>query len=213
MSRPIVIVGAGGHGREIAEIVLEAHRGAKGPPLFGIIDDFVTRLTGGPEGVEILGTLEWLAAHAEEVDVVVGLGDNRIRRNTVERCRQYGARFGRAISPCAHLSSSASIGVGAMVFPGAVISLNTRLGEHVIVGTNAGVSHDCSVGDFGFLCPGARITGAVSLAEGVMLGANSCVIPGKKVGAWTTVGAGGVVNRDLPEGVVAVGVPARPLQK
>ncbi len=53
----------------------------------------------------------------------------------------------------------------------------------------------------------------MSLAEGVMLGANSCVIPGKKVGAWTTVGAGGVVNRDLPEGVVAVGVPARPLQK
>lgn len=96
-----------------------------------------------------------------------------------------------------------------MVFPGAVVSLNTHLGDHVILGTHAGVSHDCSVGDFGFLCPGARITGNVTLGEGVMLGTNSCVIPGKKVGAWTTVGAGGVVNKDLPEGVTAVGVPAR----
>lgn len=209
MSRPIVIVGAGGHGREVAEIVLQARELAGGPPLVGFLDEAASSLVGGPEGFEVLGTLSWLASRAREVDLIVAIGDNRARKAVVERCLQYGARFAGAVSPHAHLSPSASIGAGAMVFPGAVVSLNTHLGDHVILGTHAGVSHDCSVGDFGFLCPGARITGNVTLGEGVMLGTNSCVIPGKKVGAWTTVGAGGVVNKDLPEGVTAVGVPAR----
>lgn len=213
MAKPIVIVGAGGHGREVAEIVIHAHRLGSGPPLVGFLDQAATDLRGGPGGVEILGDMSWLVPRTEEVEVVIAIGDNRIRKRVVGECLALGVGFARALSPLAHFSPGSSLGVGAMVFPGVVVSLNTRIGDHVILGTHCGVSHDSVVGDFGFLCPGARITGGVTLGEGVMLGANSCVIPGKTVGDWTVVGAGGVVNRDLPDGVTAVGVPARRLPR
>ena len=209
-SKPIVLIGAGGHAREVAEIIAHSRRELGTPGLKGFLDQ--SRGLHGREldGFPVLGDLDWLREHTEEVDVIVTIGDNTVRKRVVEEARALGATFVNAISPLAHLSQRCQIGVGVMVFPGVVVSTNTVIGNHVILGTHSGMSHDSVVGDYGFLCPGARITGGVTLGEGVMMGTNSSVIPCRSVGSWSIVGAGGAVVHDLPNGVTAVGVPAVP---
>jgi acetyltransferase-like isoleucine patch superfamily enzyme len=79
------------------------------------------------------------------------------------------------------------------------------------VNTGATIDHDCIIGDYAHLAPGVHRAGSVQVGEGAFLGIGSVVIPGVKIGRWSTLGAGGVATRDLADGVVAVGVPARAL--
>lgn len=208
--KPIVLIGAGGHAREVAEIIAHSQRERGTPGLRGFLDQSSELHGRDLDGFPVLGDINWLREHADEVGVIVTIGNNVVRKRVAEEARTLGASFANAISPLAHLSQRCQMGEGVMVFPGVVVSTNTVVGHHVILGTHSGVSHDSVVGDYGFLCPGARITGGVTLGEGVMLGTNSCIIPCKSVGSWSTVGAGGAVVRDLPGGVTAVGVPAIP---
>ena len=207
--KPIVIYGSGGHAREVAEIVMHAHREQGRPGLLGFLDDRHERKGDLVLGHEVLGGFSWLADHLGEFDLVVAIGDNSVRQRIADRALELGATFGSAVSPLAHFSPACQIGPGAMIFPRVTVSTNVVIGAHVILGVHSSVSHDCRVGDFSFLCPGARLTGNVTLGNRVMIGTNACVIPGKSIGRKTIVGAGAAVVDNLPEDVVAVGVPAR----
>jgi acetyltransferase-like isoleucine patch superfamily enzyme len=96
-----------------------------------------------------------------------------------------------------------------VVFAGAVIQPDAALGGHVIVNTAASIDHDCALGDFVHIAPGVHLAGNVRLDTGVFLGIGTVAIPGIHVGAWTTVGAGATVIRDLRAGITAIGTPAR----
>ena len=207
--KPIVIYGSGGHAREVAEIVVHAHQEQGRPGLLGFLDDRPEREGDLVLGHKVLGGFPWLLDHLGEFDLIVAIGDNSVRRRIADRALELGATFGSAVSPLAHFSPACQVGPGAMIFPRVTVSTNVVVGAHVILGVHSSVSHDCRVGDFSFLCPGARLTGNVTLGDEVMIGTNACVIPGKSVGRGTTVGAGAAVVEDLPENVIAVGVPAR----
>ncbi len=101
------------------------------------------------------------------------------------------------------------LGRGTVVFAGAVVQPDAVIGDHVIVNTGATVDHDCVVGDYAHLAPGVHLAGSVHVGEGAFLGIGSVVSPGVRIGRWTTLGAGAVAIRDLADGAVAVGVPAR----
>jgi sugar O-acyltransferase (sialic acid O-acetyltransferase NeuD family) len=113
------------------------------------------------------------------------------------------------IDPTAVVDSTVRIGRGTVVLPGAVVQVDTTLGEHVIVNTCASVDHDCQIGNFVHLAPGVHLAGEVTVKIGSFVGIGAVAIQRIAVGAWTTVGAGAVVVRNLPDRVVAVGVPAR----
>ena len=93
---------------------------------------------------------------------------------------------------------------------GAVVQAGAAIGNHVIINTCASVDHDCVVSDYCHVAPGVHLGGAVKLEEGGPLGIGSCVIGLRTIGAWSTVGAGAAVVKDLAPGTVAIGVPARP---
>lgn len=206
--RPLVLIGSGGHAREVAEIAEHAHLMGQGGPVLGYLDEDAERHGSEVLGYPVLGGMDWLAERRNEVEVLIAIGKASIRRRIAE---QLGAqtRYATVISPLAHLSKHCQIGEGTVVFPMVVVSNLAQVGKHVQLNTACSLSHDAEVGDYCSIFPGALITGGAKLGEEVTLGTNASVIPYKSIGSGTEVGAGACVVNDLPGGVTAVGVPAK----
>jgi sugar O-acyltransferase (sialic acid O-acetyltransferase NeuD family) len=195
-----VVIGAGGH----AKVVIAAIEAAAATVVRVLDDDpacygrvILGHIVEGPISDELIpaGAL-----------VVLGLGSNRARKAVANRLV---SAFGTVVHPSAIVHSSVVLGAGSVVFAGAVIQPGTEIGRHVIVNTCASTDHDCVLGDFVHVAPGVRLAGDVKLEEGAFMGIGSCAVPGARVGAWATVGAGGVVLGQIPSGATAAGVPAR----
>jgi len=207
----LVIVGAGGHGIEVASYC-EDRADVR---LLGFIDDARPR---GPRGAhEVLGGLEALQrmcadARGETIQYVTAVGDNATRKALVAKLGALGLAN---LKPFILVHGTAiqgvrvELGEGTCVAPGAIATTAVRIGAHCIVNVGASVSHDCVVGDYCNLNPGSVVCGNVTLGEGCYIGAGAVIKQGITIGAWTTVGAGAVVVRDLPAHVTAKGVPAR----
>lgn len=204
--RRIYVYGAGGHGKVVADLLLAA-----GLPVAGFVDDCPFQKGSTVLSLPIAGTGEWLRAqeNKEAMAVALGIGDNLARQAVAERCRSWGFEIATAIHPRATVSSSAQMGAGTVVMGGAVINADARLGLGVIVNTGAVVEHDCLVGDYAHLSPNAALGGAARLGPLSHVGLGAVVLPGVAVGSESVIGAGAVVVRNVPDRVVATGVPAR----
>lgn len=206
----LVIVGAGGHGRELLDVV-EAMNAQE--PMY----EFVGFLDDGPvdgpvlarRGVAVVGPVADLAT--AEAEYLVAVGSPHVRRRVDELATALGVPAAVAVHPMASVGSDVVLGPGSVLTAGARLTTNVVLGRHVHLNVNATVSHDCRLGDYVTLNPGSRACGNVTLGDGVTLGAGATVIHACVVGAWTIVGAGAVVVGHLPGDVTAVGVPARVL--
>lgn len=197
----IIVIGAGGHAKVVISSAIAA-----GFSIERVLDD--AREKWGTEilGCKITGPLSQI----DEIGswgAVVAIGDNYTRKKIVNR--YVHLEWKTVIHPGAHIHPSAHVGAGTVVFAGTVIQPDAFIGKHCIVNTGATVDHDCHLGDYVHVSPGVHLAGGVYLAEGSFLGIGSSVITGIEVGGWSTVGAGGVVIKDLPPYVVAIGTPAR----
>ena len=195
------VVGAGGH----AKVVISTLRAA-GYTVAAAYDDNAARWGDIVSGVPIVGGIAQLAA-LPDAPAILAIGANAVRRRIAAQLPH--VRWVTAVHPSAVVDSSARLGAGAAVFAQAVIQPDAVIGAHAIVNTAATVDHDNVLGDYAQIAPGAHLSGGVRLEDGVFLGTNGAVNPGVTIGAWTIVGAGAVVIRDLPAHVTAVGVPAR----
>lgn len=199
-----VVLGAGGHAKVVVATIQAA-----GGAIARLLDDVPER-----HGTRILGHLvEGPIGGGPRADgevAVVAIGSNRARAAVAAR---WSGPFGVVVHPSAIVHASVTLGPGAVVFAGAVVQPGTTIGRHAIVNTRASVDHDCVLGDFVHVAPGVTLAGKVTLEEGAFMGVGSVAVPGVRVGAWATVGAGGVVVRDVPGGVTAVGVPARAIRR
>jgi sugar O-acyltransferase (sialic acid O-acetyltransferase NeuD family) len=206
----VIIIGAGGHGREVAEILMHSARQAGDPLVLGFIVDEPDLHDKVINDLPVLGDWSWFETiDRNEIAVICAVGLPHLRKRLVERATSSGLSFANAISPLAHLSADAKIGKGVMIFPNSFISTNSFIGDHVIVNVGATISHDTKVGRYATINPGVHLAGNVSVGEGCHLGIGCSVINGVSIESWTTVGAGATVIRELPENVTAVGVPAR----
>lgn len=206
----VAIIGAGGHGREVAGILRHQARATGGPQVLGFVDENHDTLGQILDDLPVLGDWAWFeGVDRTEVSVVCASGAPLVCRRLVQRAEGLGLSFARAISPLAHVSPSALLGQGVTLFPNVVVNTSARLGDHSILNLAATVSHDTTVGRYCNINPGVHLAGNVVVGEGCYLGMGTNVIQGISVGDWAVVGAGAVVTHNLPPHVTAVGVPAR----
>ena len=206
----VVIIGAGGHAREVLDILLARRvKGDNIEPL-GFIDENPENHGRSLDGFPVLGDFRWFeGVDRGEVEVICAVGTPQVCRKLSKRAMDLGLRFASAISPQAYISSQARVGQGVMIFPNVIVNTGALIGDHVILNVAATVSHDTVVGDFCNINPGAHLAGNVTVGEGCYIGMGANVIQGITIKPWSVIGAGAVVIQDIPSHATAVGVPAR----
>lgn len=205
--KPLIIVGAGGLGREVAWLVEDINKLNPTWELRGFVDDEKTGLT--VEGYQILGNVDILFNMDYAPWAIVAIADPHSRKRIVITLQENKIPIATLIHPSVQLSRFVSMDEGSIVCAGAVLTTNIKLGISSIVNPNCFIGHDTVLNDFISIMPGAKIAGEVTLGEGVYVGLNACVINRTSIGKWSVIGAGATVVDDIPDCCLAVGVPAR----
>jgi sugar O-acyltransferase (sialic acid O-acetyltransferase NeuD family) len=203
MSRRLLILGAGGHSRAVADLASEV-----GWTVAGFTD------RADASRAEVLGTDADVSAlaRASGIDAgVVGVGNSALDRRAelFALLRDCGLSTPTLVHPRAVLARSSRVGAGSVVFGGCVLGAGIELGVNGVCYGGVIVEHDCRVGDHCYLSPGVILSGEVTVGRGAFLGAGAVVVPRVRIGAGAVVAAGAVVIEDVPAGTTVLGVPAR----
>lgn len=215
MSEPLVVVGAGGFGRETLDVVsaINSSRSQAAFEVLGVLDDApsataLSRLSH--VGVRHLGGVgDWLAGDVA-ARFVIAIGAPATRTAIARLFEEHGHRAVTLIHPSAIIGSATTIDDGSVVCGGAQVSTGVSIGRHVHVNPNATIGHDAVLRDGVSINPGAIISGDVTIeGPGTLVGAGAVILQGLTVGAGSLVGAAACVVRDVPTGATVKGVPAR----
>jgi sugar O-acyltransferase (sialic acid O-acetyltransferase NeuD family) len=205
----ILILGAGGHAKVVAETCLVAGVSAN----IAFLDDRpLDSLLGWP----VIGPLELSLEPSiknQFSSAIVAIGQSTTRLRLLHLLHAAGYQLPLLIHPSASISSSAQIGAGSVVFAQAAVQAHVQIGIGAILNTGCSVDHDSHLADGVHICPGSRIAGSVQIGARSCIGIGASIIQHVRIGSNVTVGAGAAVVTDLPDDVTAVGVPARVLFK
>ena len=212
MLKNLIIIGAGGVGRETALIVEEINNKSKEWNLLGFVDDY-KEINEDINGYKILGGNDYINNYKEEVYVVCAIANYKVKKNIIRNIKNDNVKFTNIIHPSVKLNRTVDIGDGCIIYENSIITANISIGNHVIVSPRCGIGHDSILHDYCSLLWNVNVSGNVVLEEGVTMGSGSTIIQGKKVGCGSFIGAGAVVIEDIVKDSTAVGVPTRYVEK
>lgn len=203
----LIIVGAGGSGREVAWLARE---------IFGTGLNLLFAVEPGyydPNPIDGIPVVALDALPNDFTHYVIAIGDTMQRRRIAHHCRARGLMPTSLIHPSVHKSSHVTIGEGSIVCAGSILTTNVRLGSHVHINVSCTLSHDVVINDFVTISPGVNVAGNVKLGEGAFIGIGATIINGSittplVVGADSIVAAGACVTRPVDAGALVAGVPA-----
>ena len=200
----VLIIGAGGHGKVVADAALRSGR-----TIVGFLDDRADQISM-IIGIPVLGPVASLDARGNQFSqVIVAVGDAHKRMELIERLLGLGLKIPVIVDPSAVISRFATLAAGTVVLAQAAVNAGARIGMGVIVNTGATVDHDSVLGDGVHICPGVHLGGNVVVQRTSWIGVGSSVRQGICVGTNVTVGAGSVVVSDVADGEMVMGVPAK----
>lgn len=205
-----LIVGAGGHGKVVLEIL---RAGKKHKPV-GFIDADEALAGTKVGGLPVFGAANLLPKLRKKriPGAIVAIGDNRARAKYVAELHEAGFKLINAIHPDSSIAKTVKLGENLVIAAGAVICTEAVIGDSSIINTNAVVDHECEIGANVHVCPGALIAGRVRIGDGVFVGMGAKIIQCLTVGQQAVIGAGAVVIKDVPAGATVVGVPGRTIR-
>jgi sugar O-acyltransferase (sialic acid O-acetyltransferase NeuD family) len=202
----VVVIGAGGFGREVLDTIDALDE--------FVMDGFIVDSQFGFPGAlvndrPIIGGFDWLSSHVKDVKVVCAIGSPQLRASLTKRAKRLGCSFASLIHPSVIRTKWCSIGEGVVITAGSIIGNQVQISNHVHINAGCIIGHDAVLEDYATTAPGVHVSGNVTLREGCYVGTGANIIQGLDLGAWSIVGAGSAVTNDIPTNTTAVGVPAK----
>lgn len=203
MKSRLLIIGASGHGKVVADIAIKMNKWKS----IDFLDDDVSIKSS--MGIEVIGKSAEALTHINDYDIFVGIGNNATRKKILEKLVARGASIPTLIHPTAVIGEQVELAYGTVIMAGVVINSCTRIGKGCIINTGSTIDHDNLIGDYVHISPGVHLAGTVKIGQGSWLGIGSVVSNNINITRGCKVGAGAVVVRDITEIGTYVGVPAR----
>ena len=202
MNKNVIIIGAGGHAKSIADIIIKS-----GDNLIGFLDDNISIDTEiiHTTKTKVIGKTEDIYKYNDS-EFVIGIGSNVIREVIADK---YKVNYYTAIHPNSNIALDVQIGKGSVVMSNACINTNAKIGEHCIINTGAIVEHDNNLADFVHICPNVTLAGTVSVGKYTQIGVGATIRNNINISENVLVGAGAVVVKDICEEGIYIGVPAK----
>lgn len=205
MSKQVVIIGAGGHAKVIADIIVKS-----GDRVYGFLDDNLEIETtiANNEQFKIIGKIEKINKLKENTNLefVIAIGDNTVRKKIAEN---YNVKYYTAIHPSSIIALDVSIEEGTVVMANTVINTSAKIGRHCIVNTGAIIEHDNIIENYVHVSPNATLCGTVKIGECTHIGANATVKNNTEICNKCIIGAGALVVKNINESGTYVGVPVK----
>lgn len=214
MLKKIVLIGAGGFGKEVARIIERINEKEETYELLGFLDDAPyfnenTTINGYPW----LGPSSWILDHRDEVLCNCTIGNAQTKAAIQKRLSAQGVRFESIIAPTAGIAPYSSIGAGCVFYSNVGISVNCKIGDGVLLNDSVKVGHDTVIGDYTAVMPSTGISGSCVIGNQVNIGGHAFIIPGKKVGDGARIAAGSVVFSNVKAGTTVLGNPAKRMKE
>ncbi len=201
MNNRIVIIGANGHGKVIADIAKK-----NGYTNIIFLDDNTS--VAKCNGYSVNGTIKDVNDYCDR-DFIVAIGNSQIRQKIQNQLVEMGMNLATLVHPHAVIGENATLGEGTVVMAGAIVNPCAKIGKGSIINTCASIDHDCLVGDFTHISVGAHIAGTVTIGDRTWIGAGATVINNIVITNDCMIGAGAVVINNINECGTYIGVPAK----
>jgi len=209
----IIIVGAGGFGREVLQWARDAWP-VHAHLIAGFLSANADCLKNYPShsGLKIFADpQDFKAAPGDALLLAIGIPQSR--RHVAEKLADHGATFLTLIHPTAIVAPTATIGDGSILCPYSIVSDSACLGRFVLLNYHASLGHDARAGDYSVLSPYATLGAGARISEDVFMGMHSSIGPGKKVGARSKVSANSAALNHAPADSIVYGVPGRSMPR
>lgn len=205
----IVIIGAGGVGKEVALLIEQINKRELSYNLIGFIDDNISLRDTQINRYTVLGGIEYLNTMTSTINAVCAIANYKVKKNIISSIKSNNVNFVNIIHPDADISNTNLIGEGVIIYPGVIMTTNIKIGNHVIISPKCGIGHETLIEDYVSLLWNVNVSGCVTIREGSLIGSGVTIIQNKIIGKECIIGAGAVVVKDIPSNCTAVGVPAK----
>ncbi|WP_251126073.1 MULTISPECIES: acetyltransferase [unclassified Exiguobacterium] len=203
--RKLLIIGASGHGKVIANI---AHDCGKWDEI-SFLDNDSTKIGSNLLGFNVIDTTENLEVYVHEYEFIVGIGDVYARERVTNQLLDLGANLSTLIHPTAVIGLDVKVGQGSVLMPMSVINSSVTIGQGCIVNTSSTVDHDCFLGDFVHLSPGTTVSGSVNIGNRTWIGTGTKIINNLDIADDCMIGAGAVIVNSIHTSGLYIGIPAK----
>lgn len=207
----LAIYGAGGLGKEILVLATQINAFQNRWERISFIDDSLGK--DNIENIEMYSFIEFVSKfECKDAEVCIALGEPIIREKLEKKVEDSGYSLATLIHPSVFIPQNTRIGVGTVICVGSFISCNVEIGKNALIQPHVNVGHDCIIHDNVILSGFVNLSGACTVGERTYIGLSVCVKEKTTIGSDTIIGMGSVVSRDIPNNVIALGNPARPMK-